>query len=107
VLASGFEKSFQLINYYKHSTSDQYIEGHLHYKTRLLLIKRLPIISKRIWSENLYVNYLATPTLKNYVELGYGIGNILAVGNLGVFTSFENGKYQSVGVKVGFELGSK
>jgi len=107
VLASGFEKSFQLLNYYKYSTSDQYFEGHLHYKTRLLLIKRLPIISKRIWSENLYVNYLATPTLKNYLELGYGIGNILAAGNLGVFTSFENGKYQSVGVKVGFELGKK
>jgi hypothetical protein len=105
VIIAGFEKSFQLLDYYKYSTADQYIEGHIHYKSRLLLLKRLPIISKRIWTENLYVNYLTTPSLNNYVELGYGIGNIMALGNLGVFTSFENGKYQSVGVKVSIGLG--
>jgi len=105
VMVAGFEKSFQLLDYYKFSTSDQYFEGHIHYKSRLLLLKRLPIISKRIWTENLYLNYLTTPSLNNYVELGYGIGNIMALGNLGVFTSFENGKYQSVGVKVSIGLG--
>jgi hypothetical protein len=104
VVISGFEKSFQLLNYYKYSTDDQYIEGHLHYKSRLLLLKRLPVISQRIWTENLYVNYFNTSSLHNYVELGYGVGNILAIGNLGVFASFDNGTYQSTGVKISFDL---
>lgn len=104
VMVSGFGKSFQLLDFYKYSTDDQYLEGHLHYKSRLLLLKRLPVISKRIWTENLYVNYFNTSSLHNYLELGYGFGNIIALGNLGVFVSFEDGKYQATGVKVSFEI---
>jgi hypothetical protein len=68
VMVSGFGKSFQLLDFYKYSTDDQYIEGHFHYKSRLLLLKRLPVISKRIWTENLYVNYFNTSSLHNYLE---------------------------------------
>jgi len=100
VMVGGFDRSFQLLDYYKYSTFDQYLEGHIHYKTQLLLLKRLPLISQRIWTENIYLNYLNTSSLNNYLELGYGLGNIWAIGNVGVFTSFENGKYRSVGVKV-------
>jgi len=104
VTVSGFDKSFQLLDFYKNSTDDQYIEGHFHYKSRFLFLKRLPIISKRIWTENLFVNYFNTSSLHNYVEVGYGLGNIAALGNLGVFVSFEDGKYQSTGVKVSFDI---
>lgn len=101
---TDFENSFQLLDFYKYSTSKNYIEGHIQYQTDLLLLKRLPLISNTIWNENLYLNYLNTPAVKNYVELGYGIGQIYLIGNISVFGSFENGKYKSVGMKLGFKF---
>ena len=101
---AGFENSFQLLDFYTYSTSKSYIEGHVQYETDLFLLKRLPWISNTIWNENLYMNYLNTPFLKNYVELGYGLGQIYLMGNLSVFGSFENGKYRSVGVRIGFKF---
>jgi hypothetical protein len=101
---TGFENSFQLLDFYTYSTSRNYIEGHVQYQTDLLLLKRLPWISNTIWNENLYLNYLHTPALKNYVELGYGLGQIYLMGNLSVFGSFENGRYRSVGMRIGFRF---
>lgn len=101
---AGFENSFQLLDFYRFSTSQNYIEGHVQYQADLLLLKRLPIISNTIWNENLYLNYLNTPAIRNYVELGYGIGQIYLMGNVSVFGSFENGKYKAIGVRVGFKF---
>lgn len=106
VTISKFSQSFQLLDFYKYSTSKRFAEGHLHYESQLLLLKYLPILSNTIWSENLYVNYLSTPVLKNYVELGYGLNNIALLANIGVFTSFENGKYKSVGAKLSINFGN-
>lgn len=105
VTTSLFEHSYQLLDFYRYSTSQHYLEGHLHYQSQLLLLKYLPILSFTTWSENLYFNYLSTPILKNYTEFGYGLDNILFLVNIGVFTSFENGKYQSVGVRLSINFG--
>ncbi len=101
---TDFENSFQLLDFYRYSTSKNYIEGHIQYQTDLLLLKRLPLISNTIWNENLYLNYLNTSALKNYVELGYGVGQIYFIGNISVFGSFEDGKFKSVGMKFGFKF---
>lgn len=100
VNTSGLQSSFQLLDYYKYNTSNFYLEGHLQYQSQLLILKYLPMLSKTMWSENLYFNYLNTPSLKHYTEMGYSIGNVLFMADLGVFTSFISGKYHSVGFKV-------
>ncbi|NWJ52520.1 MAG: carboxypeptidase-like regulatory domain-containing protein [Bacteroidetes bacterium] len=97
-----FYATFQLLDYYKYSTNDRFIEGHFNYSTPYLLLKRLPIIRNRIWTEKLMVNYLYTPFLKNYMELGYGIGNELY--NIGVFGSFRNLNSDRFGVKVSLKI---
>jgi hypothetical protein len=106
ITLSNFEQSFQLLDFYRYSTSQRFIEGHVHYESQLLLLKYLPLLGFTRWSENLYFNYLSTPVLKNYTEFGYGLNNILLLANVGVFASFENGKYKSFGAKLSINFGN-
>jgi len=100
--AKDFTSTFQLIDYYKYSTNDRFIEGHFSYSTPFLFLKRLPLIRDRVWTEKLMVNYLYTPVLRNYTEIGYGIGNDLY--NIGVFGSFRNLNSDRFGVKVSLKI---
>jgi hypothetical protein len=105
VMFKGTDSPFLLLDFYRYSTSKAYLEGHVHYETPLLLLKRLPIISNRLWTENIYLNYLNAQSLKNYMEAGYGLGNFLFMADISVFASFENFKSKDVGVKISIGLG--
>lgn len=98
-IASG--NSFRLLPYYRHDTADRYIEAHVAYQARFLVLKLLPWFSDRLWQEGLQVKYLSTPTLKNYTEAGYTIGLLWQAG---VFVGFEGAKYRSVGVKLSIPI---
>ena len=65
--------SFLLLNYYHFSTYAEYIEGHLEHNFSGFILNKLPLIRKLKLQEILDVNYLSTPALKNYMELGFGI----------------------------------
>jgi hypothetical protein len=51
--------------------------------------------------ENIFLNYLATPTSKNYTEVGYSIDGILRIFRLEAAASFYNGQYQNYGFRIG------
>jgi hypothetical protein len=51
--------------------------------------------------ENVFVNYLATPTSKNYTEVGYTIDGIFRIFRLEAAAAFRDGKYLSYGFRVG------
>jgi hypothetical protein len=89
---------FQLMDYYTNSTDKGYVEGHVMYKTPMLLLKRLPLIRNRMWSESLSANYLFVPENGYHLELGYGIGN--EIYNVGVYTGFKNSGFQSFGIRL-------
>jgi hypothetical protein len=65
--------SFLLLNYYIFSTYTQYIEGHYEQNFSGFFLNKIPLIRKLKLQEILDVNYLSTPTIKNYTELGVGI----------------------------------
>ena len=65
--------SFLLLDYYRFSTYTQYIEGHLEHNFSGFILNKLPLIRKLKLQEIVDVNYLSTPTLKNYTELGFGL----------------------------------
>ncbi len=95
-------QSFNLLEYYRYSTSDKFAEAHVYFSTPFLALKYLPFFNDRLWQEGLQLNYLYTPELKNYAELGYTIGLIWEAG---IFVGFENFKYRSVGVKLSLPVG--
>jgi hypothetical protein len=65
--------SFLLLNYYTFSTRTQYIEGHLEHNFSGFILNKIPLIRKLKLQEIVDVNYLSTPELKNYTELGFGL----------------------------------
>jgi hypothetical protein len=98
-IASG--NTFRLLPYYLSSTDDRYLQAHVSYRARFLMLKLLPWFSNRLWMEGLQLNYLTTPTMRNYTELGYTIGMFMQAG---VFVGFEGLKYRNVGVKLSIPL---
>jgi hypothetical protein len=64
---------FLLLDYYRYSTNSEYLEGHLEHNFSGFITNKLPFIRKLKLEEIVDVNYLATPQLRNYAELGFGL----------------------------------
>jgi hypothetical protein len=92
---------FRLMDYYLYSTKDQYLSVSAHYHFRKFLITRIPMIRLMGVQENFFVNYLATPSSKNYTEVGYGLDGILRIFRIEGAVSFTNGTYQDYGFRIG------
>lgn len=104
ILFSAPENSFRLLPYYQYSTSAQFAEVYTEWKTRRLIIKQLPFFRNTSIAEKLFVNYLVTPGIKNYIETGYGLKNIFLFIDLEVVAGFENGNFRSAGVRLGLDI---
>jgi hypothetical protein len=95
---------FRLLPYYRYATNDRYTEAHIRFTTPYLAIKYLPFLSSKLWSENLYLNYLTGSQVKNYWEVGYSISQIYMMGSVGIFAGFKGKYFQSFGLQVIFDL---
>jgi hypothetical protein len=100
----SFKNAFMLLDDYRYSTNEWYAKAHVSYTTPYLLLKFLPVLSNRLWTENVYTSYLTQPNFKNYVEVGYSIDQIFLIGNAGVFAGFEDGSYARWGFRVGINI---
>ena len=93
--------SFRLLDYYAFSTSDKYFVGNGHYQFRKFLVTTIPYVRLAGIRENVFLNYLATPTSRNYTEVGYSIDGILRIFRLEGAASFIDGKYVDYGFRIG------
>jgi hypothetical protein len=93
--------SFRLLDYYRHSTADKYFAGNFHYQFRKFMFTNIPLVRLAGIRENLFVNYLATPSSRNYTEVGYSIDGILRIFRLEAAAAFQDGKYLDYGVRIG------
>ena len=93
--------SFRLMDYYLNSTADKYFSTNVHYHFRKFLATRLAKVRMIGVTENIFVNYLATPSSQNYTELGYGLEGILRVFRLEFAAAFRDGKYVENGFRAG------
>ena len=97
--------SFRLLDYYKYSTRDQYFSANVHYHFRKFVLSRIPKLRLMGVTESFFVNYLKTPSSKNYTELGYGINGILRLFRIEFATSFEDGMFTNQGFRIGISSG--
>jgi hypothetical protein len=90
---------FLLLDYYRFSTSTEYIEGHLEHNFSGFITNKIPLIRKFKLQEIVDFNYLSTPELKNYYELGFGLQYL----NFRVMygESFNSGSNIRNGVRIG------
>jgi hypothetical protein len=98
--------SFRLLDYYKYSTSDKYFSGNFHYQFRKFLVTNILMVRMMGIHENIFLNYLATPTSRNYTEVGYSIDGILRIFRLEGAAAFQDGKYVNYGLGLGSRLTS-
>jgi hypothetical protein len=89
------------MDYYRFSTSDKYFMTNAHYQFRKFLVTNIPYVRLAGIRENVFVNYLATPTSKNYTEVGYAIDGILRIFRLEGIMAFRDGKYLDYGFRIG------
>ncbi|MCU0358056.1 MAG: DUF5686 and carboxypeptidase regulatory-like domain-containing protein [Cyclobacteriaceae bacterium] len=93
--------SFRLLDYYRFSTADRYAVANVNYQFRRFLITSIPEVRMVGIRENIFVNYLATPTSKNYTEVGYTLDGILRFFRLEAAVAFRDGQYLSYGFRIG------
>jgi len=98
------ENSFRLLPFYEFSTQKSFADAHINWQSRRLILKHLPVIKNSSVSENLFVNFLSTPEMKNYMEAGYGLRQLFLLLNVEGVAGFENGKFRSAGIRVSINL---
>ncbi|MDO3624943.1 DUF5686 and carboxypeptidase regulatory-like domain-containing protein [Mucilaginibacter sp. BT774] len=91
--------SFLLLDYYRFSTYKEYIEGHIEHNFSGFITNKIPLIRKLKLQEIVDFNYLATPELHNYYELGFGVQYLTFRVMYG--TSFNSGGNNKNGVRIG------
>ncbi|TSD65966.1 carboxypeptidase-like regulatory domain-containing protein [Inquilinus sp. KBS0705] len=99
---SGINK-FLLLDYYNYSTGDKYLEGHLEHNFSGFITNKIPLIRKLKLQEIVDINYLYTPTLKNYTELGFGLQTNTGL-RVMYGTSFNNNGKVSNAIRIGLSF---
>jgi hypothetical protein len=92
--------SFRLLDYYKFSTADKYLEGHTYIQFRKFILTQFIYFRTFGWKENIFVNQLFM-SQNSYTEVGYALDGILRLFRVEAITSFENGVYKNWGVRIG------
>jgi hypothetical protein len=95
--------SFHLLQRDWYNAANAYIQVHCMYESSFAMLRFFRGVSRDILKERIYISQLYTPALPCYTEIGYGVGNFL--GNVGLFVSFNQAKYESIGARFSFELG--
>ena len=94
-------RSYRLLPYYAESTSEEYLEVYAHYQFRKLLLTQITAVNLFGLREDLFVNYLYTPTSDHYTEIGYSLDKIFRFLRVEFVTSWREGRYEDFGVRIG------
>ncbi|MCJ8164722.1 DUF5686 and carboxypeptidase regulatory-like domain-containing protein [Pontibacter sp. E15-1] len=100
-LFAGVYEGFQLLDYFRYSTNNSYLEGHYEHHFNGFLFNKIPLFRKLKWQEVFSLNYLQTQQSRNYLELGLGIEHIFKVIRVDFVTSFQEGNKARTGITVG------
>ncbi|GAB2948600.1 hypothetical protein GCM10027048_11890 [Hymenobacter coalescens] len=98
--AADFSR-FQLLDYYRFATRQHFVEGHFDHHFNGFFLNKIPLMRRLKWQEVGSVNYLYTPSAKQYVELGVGIEHIFKVLRLDYYTGFQQGTKLNHGFRFG------
>ncbi|WP_324672553.1 DUF5686 and carboxypeptidase regulatory-like domain-containing protein [Hymenobacter sp. GOD-10R] len=100
LFASNFGQ-FQLLDYYRFSTRQRYIEAHYNQHFNGFFLNNIPLLRRLKWQEVASFNYLHTPQAGHYVELGVGIEHIFTLLRVDFFTALQSGRKLDSGFRIG------
>ena len=97
----GKSFKFELLPFYQFSTQDRFLEGHVEHHFNEFIFNKLPLVKKLNLQAVASANYLNTPTLGNYVELGVGIEHIFKFMRLDYYWAYRDDNFFGRGFRVG------
>ncbi len=97
--------SFLLLDNYELQTNKYWFNTFLNYSGKYFLLKRIPFLQGKSFSENIHLKTLFTPDVDLYNEFGYSISFNRYIG-IGGFVSFSNTQVKKVGVRFSLNLRS-
>lgn len=101
ILTKFNQGAFQLLDYYLYSTDQNYLQGQYEHHFNGFVFNKLPLLRKLKTQAVTTVNYLHTPQLDHYVELGIGIEHIFKIGRIDYFHSYNRGDNSRNGIRLG------
>ncbi|MCK9412958.1 MAG: DUF5686 and carboxypeptidase regulatory-like domain-containing protein [Prolixibacteraceae bacterium] len=104
VLPHEYRHSFYVPNYYALSTSDRFLNGFISYKSPLILLKYLPVLSNTLWREMIWTGYYSSPVNPFHTEFGYTLLEVFYSTNMGVFVGFDKMNFTKVGINMAFRI---
>ena len=93
-------RNYRLLTYYGESTNEEYAQVFAHYQFRKFLLTQILPLHLKGLKEDLFVNYLYTPTSQNYTEVGYSLDNIFRFLRVEFVTAFRDFSYDDFGVRI-------
>lgn len=104
VLPREYRHSFYVPNYYALSTSDRFFNGFISYKSSLILLKYLPVLSNTLWREMIWAGYYSSPVNPHHTEIGYTLLEFFYTTNVGVFVGFDELSFSRFGINMAFRI---
>ncbi|MGB4397719.1 MAG: DUF5686 and carboxypeptidase regulatory-like domain-containing protein [Daejeonella sp.] len=92
--------NFLFLDFYKNSTADKFAEAHFEHNLSGFITNKLPLIRKLKLKEVVGFNYLATPLLKNYNEVYFGLEYLTFRVMYGM--AHVNGKRVDKGIRIAY-----
>lgn len=100
-----FTETFALLPNYNY-INDKWWESHFTYHSEHLLLKRIPFLQTKAFSESVHLNTLWDYKGRVYNEVGYSIGFTENM-RIGVFSSFTGVNYNNTGIRINLSLPNK
>ncbi|MDO7851007.1 DUF5686 and carboxypeptidase regulatory-like domain-containing protein [Hymenobacter convexus] len=100
-LLAGNFTNFQLLDYYRFSTNNAYLEAHYDHHFNGFFLNYVPLLRKLKWQEVASLNYLKTAQAGHYVEVGVGIEHIIKVLRVDFYTALQSGQKLGTGFRIG------
>ena len=92
---------FRMLDYYLHSTRDEYAYGLFNYQFRRFALTQINSLRRSGIRENIIFNALFTPTSQQYAEVGYAINYILRFLRVEFVTAWQDLEYKEFGIRLG------
>ncbi len=104
ILINNYDDGFYLQPYYSISSPEGFAEGHVRYTSPVLLLKRLPVLSRTLIRENLGLSLLWTPDYGYYYEAGYALSEVFLLAEIGLYAGFHNTSFRSLSLRLTLRL---
>lgn len=95
--------SYLLLNSYVRSSNSHWVDARITYTSRFILLKRIPYLQNKIFTESLHFKNIYTPEMNFYTEAGYSI-NLSKFLSFGVYSSFDNWKYDKFALRFSCDI---